>query len=268
MSVAVLLIESDACCAQAVAQALAPQRVEAASTLAHAQVLLQARPGDFSVALVAHRLAASEDGAREAAHALLPLPALLLVPEGGEALAAYALRHGFSDFAVQDAQGAWLRALPRQIGAAVAHGARLRAGGDAEAEPARTNALQAETIRALKITLDNVSHGIIYFDADGRIRAYNQRVLDLLDLPPGLFEGELNIERLVKFQTERGDFGPGFSLIADPRARNYVAQEYAVGEERKLWPEVYLRRTQGGRTIEIRTRTLEGGGRVRTYPDT
>ncbi|MFT3813169.1 MAG: EAL domain-containing protein [Acidovorax sp.] len=267
MSVAILLIDSDARCAQAVAQALAPQCVEAAPTLAQALALLRARPGGFSAALVAHRVAASEDGAREAAQALPPdLPALILVPEGGEALAAHALRHGFADFAVQDAQGAWLHALPRRIDAAVA-GARLRARRDVGAELACVSALQAETIRALKITLDNVSHGIIYFDADGRIRAYNQRVLDLLDLPQDLFEGDLNMERLVKFQTERGDFGPGFSLIADPRARNYVAQEYAVGEERKQWPEVYLRRTQAGRTIEIRTRTLEGGGRVRTYTD-
>ena len=260
MPVSVLLIEGDASHATAAVQALAcaqpDWRVAVAATLAQARALLQADT-PFDAALAAQHLA---DGAAPDVLALLPgTPVLIAVPEGGEAHAAQALRSGFADFAVRDARGAYLQVLPQQIAAAI----RRRS---VEAELERTSALLAEKTRALEVTLANISQGITNVDAEGRIRVHNQRFLELLDLPPGLLEGQPPSENIVKFQTERGDFGPGFDLI-EPGARGYVAAEYAAHGGRLTVPGVYIRRTPAGRYIEVRTRMLDGGVRVRTFTD-
>lgn len=117
----------------------------------------------------------------------------------------------------------------------------------------------------LKGTLDHISQGITNVDAEGRIRVYNQRYLELLDLPESLLATQPLVEEVVRFQTERGDFGPEFQLI-EPMARNYVASEYAAHGGRMTMPQSYVRRTRQGRYIEVRTRALEPGGRVRTFP--
>ncbi|KRC29097.1 EAL domain-containing protein [Acidovorax sp. Root219] len=135
-----------------------------------------------------------------------------------------------------------------------------------EQELARTSALLAEKTRALQSTLASVSQGITNVDGEGRIRVYNQRYLELLNLPEELLAGEPRVEEVVRFQTERGDFGTGFQLI-ESKARDYVGAEYAAHGGKLTMPESYIRRTVAGRFIEVRTRPLEGGGRVRTFTD-
>ncbi len=135
-----------------------------------------------------------------------------------------------------------------------------------EEELARTSALLAEKTRALQSTLASVSQGITKVDGDGRIRVYNQRYLELLDLPEELLAREPRVEEVVRFQTERGDFGTEFQLI-ESKARAYVGGEYAAHGGNLTMPDTYIRRTVTGRFIEVRTRPLEGGGRVRTFTD-
>ncbi len=135
-----------------------------------------------------------------------------------------------------------------------------------EEELARTSDLLAEKTRALQSTLASVSQGITKVDGEGRIRVYNQRYLELLDLPEELLAGEPRVEEVVRFQTERGDFGTGFQLI-ESKARDYVCAEYAAHGGKLTMPDSYVRRTVTGRFIEVRTRPLEDGGRVRTFTD-
>ncbi len=135
-----------------------------------------------------------------------------------------------------------------------------------EEELARTSALLAEKTRALQTTLASVSQGITKVDGEGRIRVYNQRYLELLDLPEELLAREPRVEEVVRFQTERGDFGTEFQLI-ESKARAYVGGEYAAHGGNLTMPDTYIRRTVTGRFIEVRTSPLEGGGRVRTFTD-
>lgn len=121
-------------------------------------------------------------------------------------------------------------------------------------------------LQALALTLDSVSQGVSYVDADQRIRLYNRRYLELLDLPAALLATQPHVEEVVQLQAQRGDFGPDFSLI-DPLARQYVANEYAAHGANLGVPEVYLRRTRTGRVLEVRTTVLGDGGRVRTFTD-
>ena len=69
------------------------------------------------------------------------VPALLIVPEGEEAQAAHAMRHGFCDFLVQTPQRDHLLALPAQIQAVLERSTGARARQSAEAVLARQHRL-------------------------------------------------------------------------------------------------------------------------------
>ncbi|MBT9551649.1 MAG: PAS domain-containing protein [Hydrogenophaga sp.] len=138
--------------------------------------------------------------------------------------------------------------------------------GHAERQRAReqfqaTSALLAEKSAALQVTFDSMSQGLTMVDADGRVRFYNRRMLELLDLPEALLASQPRISDLAAFQAERGDFGSDFQLL-DRALRPFVGLE-----PRLMPPETYLRRTRQGAVLEICSRALPGGGMVRTYTD-
>ncbi|MFT4243748.1 MAG: EAL domain-containing protein [Acidovorax sp.] len=188
----------------------------------------------------------------------------LPVHAAGELVAMIGLANREEGYAPADVQ--FLQPLLSTVGQLeMARRAEL-ARSAVEAELARTSSLLAEKTRALEGTLASVSQGISNVDAEGRIRVYNRRYLELLDLPESLLATQPHVEEVVRLQTERGDFGPGLQLI-DLGARSYVAAEDAAHGDRLNMPDLYVRRTQAGRYIEIRTRMLEGGGRVRTFTD-
>lgn len=137
------------------------------------------------------------------------------------------------------------------------HAERRRTRQDLEA----TSRLLAEKSMALQVTLDSISQGLTKVDASGRILIYNQRVLELLDLPEELLRGRPSNEDIVKFQRERGDFGDGMRLV-EPEAHSYLNQPGDVES-----PGNYWRKTRDGRTLDIRSRRLPDGGLVRTFTD-
>ncbi|WP_159605032.1 PAS domain-containing protein [Hydrogenophaga sp. PBL-H3] len=124
-----------------------------------------------------------------------------------------------------------------------------------------TGALLTEKTSALQATLDSISQGLTKVDAQGHILFYNRRTLELLDLPDELLARRPTHEEVVKFQRDRGDFGPQLQLV-DPLARRYLGEPDPVN-----LPDHYWRRTKEGRTLEIRSRVLPDGGVVRTFTD-
>ena len=114
---------------------------------------------------------------------------------------------------------------------------------------------------ALQATLASMSQGIFKTAPDGRITVYNQRVLELLNLPESLMAARPTLADLTRVQAERGDFGEGYSLV-DRRGHDYVA-----AGSHGASPEVYWRTTCEGSTYEVRTTTLADGGLVRTFTD-
>ncbi|MEZ5707274.1 MAG: PAS-domain containing protein [Burkholderiaceae bacterium] len=123
-----------------------------------------------------------------------------------------------------------------------------------------TSALLVKKSAALQVTFDSISQGLTMVDAEGRVRYYNQRMLELLDLPESLLRDEPLHADLVKFQEARGDFGQDLALL--PQGLVSYARS-------GMWPppEKYVRRTRAGRMLEVVTRLLPEGGFVRTYTD-
>ncbi|RYF24040.1 MAG: EAL domain-containing protein [Comamonadaceae bacterium] len=130
----------------------------------------------------------------------------------------------------------------------------------------RTAALLAEKTRELKDTLDAVSQGITKVDADDRIRVYNRRYLELLGMPEDMLAKAPTSLEVLHFQIERGDLGRDFERM-DASGRSYASDVLATDGRPQAVPEFYVRRSPGGRFLEVRTRQVEGGGRVRTFTD-
>jgi len=182
-----------------------------------------------------------------------------------EALAARAFRGGLGDYVLRAPAGdhAHLPELLWRLG-------ELLQGRRATRRPApgvdtvishHALALLQEQRAALQGTLASMTQGIFKTAPDGRITVYNQRVLELLNLPEAVMATRPSLADLTRIQKERGDFGPGYSLV-DYRGHDYIA-EGASGKA----PDVYWRTTGDGRTLEVRTCELPDGALVRTFAD-
>lgn len=150
-----------------------------------------------------------------------------------------------------------LGALRQLVMAWRSHDERQRTRQELE----RTGALLAEKSQALHITLDTINQGLVKIDAEGRVRIYNRRFLELLDLPEAVVADHPMHDDVIRYQSDRGDFGPAMEWV-DPHAREYVALKPQADV-----PEHFWRRTRQGRTLEIHTFQLPEGGFVRTYAD-
>jgi PAS domain S-box-containing protein len=119
----------------------------------------------------------------------------------------------------------------------------------------------AEESANLQATLESISQGLTKVDARGRILVYNQKVLELLDLPEELLSQHPTHEDIVAYQRARGDFGENMQWV-DPEARGALVMPGHMES-----PDVYWRKTRDGRTLDVRTRRLPDGSMVRTFSD-
>ena len=125
----------------------------------------------------------------------------------------------------------------------------------------RTRALMDEKTRNLSIALDNMSQGILAMDASAKITQYNQRLVELLEIDPGVMQSFSNGSELQQYQRQRGDFGENFGWVETG------ARALLDGQPVMAVPERYLRKTRHGRTLEVKSRALPDGGVVRTFAD-
>ena len=131
----------------------------------------------------------------------------------------------------------------------------------AERQLQETSEALRQKSQALEDTLASISQGIVHYDGNGRLRAHNQRLLELLDLPERLFSAHTTRDMLRNFQRQRGDIGPGVEVL------DSNGKAYAEPPRPEDMPDLYLRRTRSGLQVEVRTRHLPDGGVVRTFSD-
>ena len=191
-------------------------------------------------------------------------PVLMCIDSHQEALAARAFRCGLGDYIVREADGV------AHLGELLHRLAVLLQRTQGQGQPVRmvdariwqeALTLLQEQRAALQVTLASMSQGIFKTAPDGSITVYNQRVLELLDLPESLMATRPTLADLTRIQAERGDFGEGHRLV-DQRGYSYVA-----GGAVAPAPDVYWRTTRDGRTLEVRTTELPDGSLVRTFAD-
>jgi two-component system sensor histidine kinase/response regulator len=110
----------------------------------------------------------------------------------------------------------------------------------------------------LRATLENIDQGLAAVDGDLRIVAWNQRYLDLLDFPASLARPGAAFADTVRYNAERGEYGPG-----DPEQ---LVAEHLAGV-RQFQPQRLERHRPDGTVLEVRRNPMPGGGFVTTYTD-
>ena len=128
---------------------------------------------------------------------------------------------------------------------------------DVTAEVA-AQAERAKTTELLQVVFEHMAEGVSVADADLNMVAFNPLFLELLDFPPELFEIGDPFEKFIRYNAERGEYGPG-DLDEQVRDRIELAKRFEAHCLERTRPD--------GGAIEIRGNPLPNGGFVTTYTD-
>jgi signal transduction histidine kinase/DNA-binding response OmpR family regulator len=119
----------------------------------------------------------------------------------------------------------------------------------------RTAELQ-ERGAVLRVTFDNMSHGVVMFDREYRLALWNRQFGQLLDLPDSFFSKARSFSDFVRFLAERGEYGATSVEEAVRRFTSDMQKHYS-----------FERIRPGGTTLEVRHNPLPEGGVVIIYSD-
>ena len=108
----------------------------------------------------------------------------------------------------------------------------------------------------LRVTFDNMADGVVRFDDQLRLAAWNRNLVKVLDLPDAFLAEPRTYADYVRFLAQRGEFG-----AVDPEAELRRLTENAG----RQWTAERTR--PDGRVLEVRHNPVPGGGFVLIYSD-
>jgi signal transduction histidine kinase len=115
----------------------------------------------------------------------------------------------------------------------------------------------AEKSALLRATLDNTDQGLLVIDAFGVIKMWNNRMIELLDVPPDLIEVGRSIEPMLRVLAAEGAYGSGpIEALVARRLEELLRAEPRMIEA--------VRR---GRILDHRRTLMPDGGVLCTYTD-
>ncbi|MCH8095536.1 MAG: PAS-domain containing protein [Proteobacteria bacterium] len=111
----------------------------------------------------------------------------------------------------------------------------------------------------LETTLESMSQGIVAYDGDLKLVAFNQNYVDFWSYPPGFIRLGMSYEDIIRAKAKRGIFGP----VAD--IEELVRERVAARRNSK---KVRHERTLAdGRVIAVHRDPMPDGGYVTTFTD-
>ncbi len=160
-------------------------------------------------------------------------------------------------FVLKLADGRWLRVDERHTNDGGIVGIYTDVSDIKHQEEQRRQKELAEKSVLLQSSLDNLTQGVSVFDKDLQLVAWNERFIELLQLPEDMVQQGTQYEDYMAYNIRRGEYGGGdlnaFKTRME-RARNF--EPLAIE---------YIR--PGGSSLEIRRNPMPGGGFVTTYTD-
>lgn len=115
------------------------------------------------------------------------------------------------------------------------------------------------TITQFQALLDALPQGVSVVDNELRLMLWNRQVLEILGFPKHLVFRNARFEDLIRFNAERGDYGPG-----DPE--QHVAQ--IVARARAFAPHRFERTLRDGRILRVEGLPFRFGGEVSGFVTT
>jgi signal transduction histidine kinase/DNA-binding response OmpR family regulator/HAMP domain-containing protein len=109
---------------------------------------------------------------------------------------------------------------------------------------------------ALRVTFDNMEHGVLMFDGALKLAAWNRQVIEALELPEGFLASEPNFADFIRFLAERGEYG---DVDVEAEVERLIAR---AGEHYS-----FERTRPDGKVLEIRHSPMPEGGIVVIYSD-
>jgi adenylate cyclase len=119
----------------------------------------------------------------------------------------------------------------------------------------RTSELQRRGA-VLRVTFDNMEHGVLMFDPELKLAAWNRQVMELLELPQAFLESEARYGDYLRFLAERGEYASGDAEAEVRRLTADIARDYR-----------WERTRPDGTVLEIRHSGLPEGGCIIIYTD-
>lgn len=107
-------------------------------------------------------------------------------------------------------------------------------------------------------TLDHLSQGVSVIDSSLNLVAWNRAYMKMFEFPPGIVRIGRPIAEIIRFNAERGVFGPG-----DPESHVRRRMEHIERND----PHVFTRVRPDGTVLEIRGNPIVGGGFVTSFTD-
>ncbi|MGE0725260.1 MAG: PAS-domain containing protein, partial [Alphaproteobacteria bacterium] len=162
-------------------------------------------------------------------------------------------RQNLPPFEVERIDGRWLRLVDRTMPDGSLVSIRIDV-----TDLKRREAQAAERSRVLQATLENMTDGIMAFDPEHRLIAWNDRAFEFAGLPDELKRRGVPMLDLVRAQVAAGEFGDKtFEQVYRERAESIAAAA----------PVQFERVRPDGSVIEIRRTVSVGGGFVTTFTD-
>ena len=108
----------------------------------------------------------------------------------------------------------------------------------------------------LRVTFDNMADGVVRFDEDLRLAAWNRNFVTMLALPESFLAETRSYSDYLHFLAERGEFGSADTGAELQRYQENIGRHYG-----------FERTRPDGRILEVRHNPVPGGGFVLIYGD-